>query len=296
MTGWYLSHHRPAQVPYSHGLLQDSSPCPRANREGKHDANPPLCGGVAEDICPDVDTRTSGRPCPSPALLCPHSPTCCMGTSSFFRAVGNLILHLWGFITTKTRLFTHSGSLHAPPRSHENPAARQHQCKGVHHPPGAIRSPKGGQGLHLGICHPEPPIVAHWDLLCWSLPLQRVCKGEFRVQAVSWLCLTGDGGHMQGCVATLSHHQAWGLLSETNFAFPFQAASHSYSKSLLLCSPSTHWKLLCAPSARDPLPEASAQQPGGTVLGCATERKVPGGVITDCSFCCQRLFHITGSF
>lgn len=75
-----------------------------------------------------------------------------------------------------------------------------HQGKGVRHPPGAIGCPKGGQGLHLGIYHPEPPIVAHWGLPCWFLPLQRVCKGESKVQAVSWLCLTGGGGHVKGCV------------------------------------------------------------------------------------------------
>ena len=119
-----------------------------------------------------------------------------------------------------------------------------HQGKGVHQPPGAIGSPKGGQGLHLGICHPEPPIVAHWGLLCWFLPLQRVCKGESRVQAVSWLCLTGDGDHMQGCVATLGHRQARELLAETDFASPFQAASRSKTKSTGSCcvlpAPGTH--------------------------------------------------------
>lgn len=171
-----------------------------------------------------------------------------------------------------------------------------HQGKGVHHPPGATGTPNRGQELHLGICHPEPPIVAHRGLLHWFLPLQRVYKSEPRIQAVSWLCLTGDGGCVQGCVATFGHHKAWGLLSETHFASPFQAASHSYTRSLLLSSPSTHGKMPCAAGAWDPLPEVSAQQPRGTSLQSATEGKEPGDVvITDCSFCFQRLLHITSS-
>ena len=105
---------------------------------------------------------------------------------------------------------------------------------------GGHRESKGGQGLHLGICHPEPPIGAHWGLL----PLQRVCKGESRVQAVSWLCLTGDGDHVHSCVATLGHRQARELLAETDFASPFQAASRSKTKSTGSCcvlpAPGTH--------------------------------------------------------
>ena len=127
MAGWYLSHPCPAQVTYSPRLLQDCSPCP-GNTEGKHDANPSLCGRDAEGICPDAGTRTNVSPCPLPALLRPRSPTSFMGTSSIFRAAGTLILHSWGFITTKTGLFTPSGSLCAPPQAHESCAARQCQC------------------------------------------------------------------------------------------------------------------------------------------------------------------------
>lgn len=114
------------------------------------------------------------------------------------------------------------------------------------------------QELHLGICHPEPPIVSHLGLLHWFLPLQRVYKSEPRIQAVSWLCLARDGGHVQGCVATLVHHKAWRLLSEAHFASPFQVASHSYTRSLLLSSPRTHRKMLHAAGAWDSLPEVSA--------------------------------------
>lgn len=84
---------------------------PRAYRGGKRDANPPLRGGDVAGIYPDADTGTSASSCPSPALLYPGSPSCCMGTSGTFRAAGTFILHSWGFITTKIGLFTPSGSL-----------------------------------------------------------------------------------------------------------------------------------------------------------------------------------------
>lgn len=92
----------------------------------------------------------------------------------------------------------------------------------------------------------------------------------------AWLAWWPQAG--LGC--RFGHRQTPGLLSGTNFTSPLSAAQGPF------CFP------LPAPrgSSWDPLPDVSAQHPGGHGLD------VPGGVvIPDCSFCSQPLSPIPGS-